>query len=596
MAMETRGTGRGARLRRVAKGAALAALLVLCLRLATLVAPAADHPVRLGVNVAGSWHMFNTGKLFYQHESWFRAASDLGVQFVDVNFMIKQLFAPTTVTEAMAVGQLQDLDAAMRAHGLQYLLSVELANWTPSLELTPGDNVFDHHPDLAGPDGTHRWDLPMSWLLPLLASARPQPTALLGINLDEGEHNQLHGNKWVTANPPGSFDKPYYLVTDGMTLPQAFDGLAARAAWLRAQHYQGALRLVDEQNWPDLFHIFARSGWTVAPKLLKENFSSPVMAAALGAALQYAAQGADLWVCCDLNKWTNYPGWSPQALRSSLLMAYWLGASSIYVENMDYDNAGSRHPLADPKGSLVAWSDADHYTLTNYGRIVRDFYKTYVPRNPRPFDWRDYRPRVAIIRLPDGCVGPPDAAWRDRLLGMRDKPADAASAEWLKVWPLLTRGAINAGALNLNYNSVYANPLAAPFFVPIDSVAVFDHTVHGAVLDSVRCFVVCGHALSSETFADLRRRAAAGATCIIARRLYTQFASGALPGDWLIVDDFADPAVARKLAPFAPPSGVARFRFKEHIVEFRPAADLDTLDVAIIPNPTGVDPRYGALR
>lgn len=595
MMREIHGGGPGVQLRLAGRAAAFATVLGLCFTLSTC--SAAEHPIRLGVNISGSWHNLKTDKLFYQYESWFRAASDLGVQFVDFTFMMKEALAGTTVSEAMAVAQLQALDAAMRAHGMQYVLNVEVGNWHSKMEFTRGVNAFEHHPGMAGPDGTHRWDIPMTWLLPLLNSANLKPTALIGINCDEGEHLQLHGAQWVLDKPPGAVDKPYYMVTDGMTLTGAYDALAARAAWLRAGHYQGAVRMIDEQNWPDLFHIFARAGWTVTPKLMKENFSGPVMAAAMGAALQYAAQGADLWACNDMCKWTNFPGWSPQAVRSSLLMAYWLGVSAIFVENMDFAAGPNRHPLADPTGALVDWTDPDHYTLTNYGRIVQDFYKNYAPRNPRPFDWRDYRPRVAIIRLPDGCTGPPTSWLRDRLLGMRNRPADAASSEWLKVWPLLTRGAVDARALNLNYTDVYKNPAVAPFFVPIDSVAVFDHTVHGAVLDSVRCFVVCGQALSRATFDELRRRTAEGAACIIARRLYNQYASGALPGDWLVVDDFAAPAVARKLASYAPYDNVARFRFKNHIVEFRPTADLDTLEVAIRPaGVSGVDRRYGELR
>lgn len=552
-------------------------------------APATDHPVRLGVNIAGSWHMFHTDKLFYQYESWFNAVGDLGIQFLDVNFLIKQANFPTTITRAQAYDQLLAIDSAVRAHNLQYTLSVELAQWKKSLELTPGVNEFDH------PDGTHRWDLPMDFLTPLIASARPGAAGLIGINCDEGENNQLIGNEYVfgsDVNPPNSFDKPYYLVTDGMTLEAAYDGLVARADWLRAQHYQGAVRLVSEQVWPDLFPIFARAGWTIAPKLLKENFAAVEMAVALGAALQYAPQGADLWTNNDLFKWDLYPGWSPQALRSSLLMSYWLGASAIYVENLDFSESLKRNPLADPKGSLVAWSDPDHYTITNYGRVVQDFYKNYVPSHPRPFDWRDYRPTVAIIRLPDGCTGKPSDMGRDRMLGIRNRPVDDIAAEWLKVWSVLTHGTTLPGAISLAHWSTYPDPVSAPFFVPLDSVAVFDHTVQGTVLDSVRCFVVCGHALSQPTFDAVRTRVAGGATCIIARRLYNMYASGALPGDWLLVDDFNDSAVAGKLRPFLGPPEVARFRFKDYIVDFRPTADLDTLDVRVQSAANAADPAW----
>lgn len=553
---------------------------------------AADHPLKLGVNIAGSWHMWHTDNLFYQYEAWFRAAAELGVQFVDVNFLIKQGFMPTSLTQTMVTAQLTDLDGAMRAHNLEYTLNLELANWTEKLELTPGVNLFEH------PDGSHRWDIPAAWLDLVLPPLRPGKPALIGINCDEGLHNQLIGSAFVgyLQGRPHTFDEPYFTLTAGLSLPEAFDTLTSKTAWLRQTQYQGRLPLIGEDLWPDMYHIYARSGWTIAPKMLKDNFSSILMAVALGAALEYQDRGADLWVCQDLEKYGVYPGWSPQAVRSSLLMAYWLGVSGMYVENMDWDGSTRRHPLDGPSGSLVAWSDPDHYTLTVLGQVVQDFYKNYVPGQPRAFDWRDYRPRVAIVRLPDGATGKPSNIIRDRLLGIPGHPVDDVSAEWLKVWPILTHGAVNAQAITMQHFDAYPNPAPIPFFVPLDSVAVFDHLVRGAVLDSVGCFVVCGAALSPETFDELRRRTAAGATCIIARRLYQQYAGGPLPGDWLLVDDFADPAIAQKLQPFLGPDRVARFRFKDRIVEFRPVEDLDSLAVDIQSTANATDPKWSTLR
>jgi hypothetical protein len=128
--------------------------------------------------------------------------------------------------------------------------------------------------------------------------------------------------------------------------------------------------------------------------------------------------------------------------------------------------------------------------------------------------------------------------------------------------------------------------------VPIDSVAVFDHLVTGPVLDSVECFVVCGHALSDRTFNDISARVGHGATCIIARRLYDKHAkpsgegfpnpSPTSKGKWVIVDSFADPAVAAALKPYLGPPDAARFRFKDFTLEFRVAGgDRDAVDVAI---------------
>jgi hypothetical protein len=189
---------------------------------------------------------------------------------------------------------------------------------------------------------------------------------------------------------------------------------------------------------------------------------------------------------------------------------------------------------------------------------------------------------VAIIRLPDGGWGQPDdkTASRNRLLGNRDVPLDATASEWLYVWPILTHGTARPGAISSANPSVYPKGIEE-FFVPIDSVAVFDHNVTARRLASVDCLIVCGHALSAPTFQAIRDRVAGGATCVIARRLYAQHASGKLPGDWLIVEDFKDPQIAKKLSPFLGPPDVARFRFKHQIVEFRRAAAPDSITVRV---------------
>ena len=308
-----------------------------------------------------------------------------------------------------------------------------------------------------------------------------------------------------------------------------------------------------------------------------------VMSIALGAAIQYQDAGTSLWASPDLWNGGSYPGHSPEALRSALLMAYWLGAETIYVENLDFHKWAPRHPLAAPTGSLLSWTDPEHYEVTPHGRVVRDVYRDYVPQHPRQIRWQDYDPRVAIIRLPDGGWGQPNdkVASRNRLLGNRDLPLDAAASEWLYVWPILTHGTAHAGAISSANPAVYPKGIEE-FFVPIDSVAVFDHEVKAPRLANVDCLIVCGHGLSAPTFRAIRDRVVAGATCVIARRLYAQHASKSPPGDWLVVDDFKDPRIANKLAPFLGPPDVARFRFKRQVVEFRRAEAPDSITVRVV--------------
>jgi hypothetical protein len=217
-----------------------------------------------------------------------------------------------------------------------------------------------------------------------------------------------------------------------------------------------------------------------------------------------------------------------------------------------------------------------------------------VPAHPRAIRWQEYDPRVAIIRLPDGGWGQiappgtpnPNFASRNRLLGNRAMPIDAAASEWLYVWPILNHGAARPGCISAGNPYIYPKQIEE-FFCPIDSVAVFDHRVTADRLVNVDCMIVCGHALSKETFEAVRARVTAGASCIIARRLYARHASGELAGDWLLVDDFKDAAVKAKLAPFLGPADVARFRFKHHVVEFSKGAAPDSIRVQVAPRGAG---------
>jgi hypothetical protein len=532
-------------------------------------------PVRLGVDNGGSisYHEEIAGQHTWQSEAWFRGVRELGCGFVSTHF--SPVLNHGTNNSTLTRQKLEEIDQAMRDHHLEYSLNVEYANWVPRAEVTPGVDEFEH------PGGVHRWDLRLEWLSAVLPPVRPAPPALAAITYDECEHMLLSGNKYAN-NPSNNFDHPFLVSTHGLPLTVAYDRLVAEATRVREKHYQNRVRLQTEQVWPDLFHIFARAGWTITPKLLKESLSSVVMSIALGTALQYEEAGTALWGSPDLWNMNSYPGHSPEALRSALLMAYWLGAETIYVENLDFHKWTPRHPLAAPTGSLLSWSDPQHYELTPHGRMVQEIYREYVPQHPRAIRWQDYDPRVVIIRLPDGGWGQPNGkvASRNRLLGNREMPLDAAAAEWLYVWPVLTHGAARPGAISAANAAVYPKRIEE-FFVPIDSVAVFDHKVTARQLAHVDCLIVCGHALSAPTFRAIRDRVAAGATCVISRRLYAQHASGVLPGDWLIVDDFKDPQVTKKLSPFLGPPDVARFRFKHHVVEFRKAEAPDSISVRV---------------
>jgi hypothetical protein len=556
---------------------------------APAVAGPATRPMLIGVDTAGDYHQYHTDIEFWSHPPFWRAMDELGVDFVGVHLYPRRNYPryftqldPETPESMLA--KILSIDAGMRAHGRLYQLNNDDYIFWDRAEVYPGVDEYD------APGGCHRWDLRPEWFEPLLEANATSGTAFVGWIYDELGHMQITGNMFVNFPPEpyelNSFDAPQLADVHGLSVEAGWDKIVDVCSRLQSDHYRKQAPIYSEQVVCDLFHVFARAGWRIAPKLLKDSFASMTMANALGAALQYADRGVEVWPLLDMHSWLGYPGYNADALRSALTMSYWLGAEAVSVENLDWVEQ-AHHPEADP-GSLIFWDDADNYRVTNLGEAFKAFATEYVPAHPRTIDWRDYRPRVAVVRLPDGDYGMAGQPWfRNRLLGNRDHPSDEISREWLKIWPILTHGAMKPGACSLLNTAVYPETASAEtypeFFQPIDSVACFDHTVTGQVLDSVDCFVVCGHALSAGTFEAIRRRVVEfGATCIIARRLYAPYAGDDnLPGRWLVVDSFEDPRIAEWLAPHLSEPDVARFRFTDRVVEFRRGTLRDSITVRV---------------
>jgi hypothetical protein len=552
------------------------------------------RPMLFGVDTAGAYHWDAQGIPPWSVEAFWQAIDDLGADFV--NFHSIAITHAGDKNNDLMKAHFKERDDAVRTHGKKYTISLEDPNFRSVAEITSGTNEYEHSGD------RHFWLLRMDWLRSLLAPAIPDP-CLLRVIYDEADHMQLSNNKYSNF-PHDTFDKPFFVDTTGMPLAEAYDRLVAECRRIRTEHYENLIPLNTEQCWPDLYHIFARAGWTVAPKFLKEHFSPVVAAIALGAAVQYQNEGGGYWVCADLWGVRGYPGHTPEALCSALLLAYWTGAETTYIENVDYRGGQGAGPAgavaeAEPGGSLIAWSDRDNYHLTRYGQVTREFAKEYLPTHPRTIDWKQYRPRVAIIRLPDGGWGQydagsdvfphPEAPSRNRLLGNRAMPLDESAREWLQVWAILTHGVTKPGAINYNNPMVY--PTQQDFFVPLDRVAVFDHEVKGTILDNVECFVVCGHALSQATFDSIRERVAKGAVCLIARRLYDLYAKGeSLPGVWSVVDHFDDPQVEVVLKPFLGPADMARYDFGDQVVEVTRGSVPDSIEVQVLPGESKVKP------
>jgi hypothetical protein len=226
-------------------------------------------------------------------------AGRFGVQFCDLHFG----------------GDVTQLPAALDAcdcRGIGYALNFEKAplNWTLSTSLK--DNL------------THR-------------------PGFLGFVLDEADHMQINAH-WPVVDYYDYDDQHYLAETEGLDL------FAAREAVLAALRQRNAACTVAgrpatvEFLFPVMMHSAARAGLNLSPKILKETCGPIMLAVAMGAARQY---GVDFWVDVDYWWHNEVIGHPAQRFRSALLLAYWSGASQIYVEG------GARWSNDHPVGQAI---------------------------------------------------------------------------------------------------------------------------------------------------------------------------------------------------------------------------------------------------
>ncbi len=268
--------------------------------------------------------------------------------------------------------------------------------------------------------------------------------------------------------------------------------------------------------FPVMMHTAARAGLTVSPKVLKETCGPAMLATAMGAARQY---GADLWV--DVDYWWHNEaiGHSAERLRSALLLAYWSGASRIYVEG------GAR------------WGK-DYQVGLAIEKAYEEFVREYVPAHPRPYGWRDFRPETAIIRFDDTCFDE-----RQRYLGeypgplYGHVPAGPENTEWLSIWSLLSHGFVRTDSVSHQWEARRFG--SRTLFVPLHKVAVYDHEVGYETLAGLRLIFLTGIAMSSETMEAVKRCVREGATCVLPPRLAPEGSGLGDAGEIAVVSDGA---------------------------------------------------------
>ena len=337
---------------------------------------------------------------------------------------------------------------------------------------------------------------PVGWAPPpALKQDLSQRQGFMGFMLDEADHMQINAH-WPVVDYYGYDDQHFLAETDGLDL------FAAREAVLAAlQQRSEACKVAQkaaavEFLFPVMMHTAARAGFTVSPKILKETCGPIMLAVAMGTARQY---GVDFWI--DVDYWWHNEaiGHSMERFRSALLLAYWSGASKIYVEG------GIHYSNGHPAGQAIE-------------AAYQEFLKEYVPAHPRPYDWRDFQPEIAIIRFDDTCFDQRQAylgEFPGPLYG--HVPVRPENTEWLNIWSLLSHGFVRTDSASHQWEArrFYSRTL----FVPLNNVAVYDHEVGYDTLATSRLMFLTGATISSDTYQAVQRRVREGATCVLPPRL-----------------------------------------------------------------------------
>lgn len=341
----------------------------------------------------------------------------------------------------------------------------------------------------------------------------------LGFMLDECDHMQLNAH-WPVVEYYGYGGRHYFADTDGLTLDEAQEavekGMKDRVQKLKIDGKDVA----GEYLYPGMMHTAARAGLSASPKILKETYGPVMIAAGLGASLQY---GGCFGIDCDAWWHPETVGHTDKRVESSLKLAYWAGADRIYMEG--------------------GFGVCGHPSETVQPQLLKQFAKEYLSDRTRGYSWRDYRPEVAIIRQDDTCFD-----IRQKHPGEYPGPlyghisAKEENTEWLNLLNLLSHGYVRNDSASHNWEcrSILARTLFAPFY----KLVIFDETVTGTILDSIKLFFLTGPKISPDTMEEVRKKVKEGAACVIPERLAPKIISEEVAvlddgdGKWIIVKDF----------------------------------------------------------
>lgn len=205
----------------------------------------------------------------------------------------------------------------------------------------------------------------------------------LGLQYDESEHLQLHPKQYLKDIKLFQWANP-----DGKDNESIFSEIVNNVSKIKNKYNT---RMICENVFPTLYHTFAKGGFDLCPKLLKEEYQSIQLATAMGACKQY---NRDLFLCIDLwgfdvgNWFTRlwgFPAHSPNEFKNILKLAHYICPHSLFVENID----------------SLAISTKKGFVLTEFGEIYKEFLNGLAKQDLN-YTHKDIICDIAVIHADNG--------------------------------------------------------------------------------------------------------------------------------------------------------------------------------------------------